>query len=137
MPQYLAMLKEFYCCAKLVNDGQPFVEGGSPYTVPEMLSTSILDNQQGLFKLTMKASCDSACAPPFNINSLIKLWHTLSHSRHLCKLISEYFKLVEIGCCLVSGFVEDERCFSKMKFFKSCQRNRLGKHLPLVVRMFG
>jgi hypothetical protein len=33
--------------------------------------------------------------------------------------------------------VEDERFFFNMKFFKSCQRNRLGKHLPLVVHMFG
>jgi hypothetical protein len=29
------------------------------------------------------------------------------------------------------------RCFSFFKFRKSCQRNRLGKHLLLVVHMFG
>jgi hypothetical protein len=55
-------------------------------------------------------------------------------------LISEYVKLAEIGSVLVLGSVEDERCFSSLKFLKSCQRNRLGKHLPLVVqlvRMFG
>jgi hypothetical protein len=75
--------------------------------------------------------------PLLDINPVMKLWHNLSKSRHLCKLISEYFKLAEIGCCLVLGFVEDERCFSNLKFLKSCQRNRLGKHLPLVVRMFG
>jgi hypothetical protein len=46
-------------------------------------------------------------------------------------------KLAEIGSVLVLGSVEDERCFSSLKFLKSCQRNRLGKHLPLVVRMFG
>jgi hypothetical protein len=137
LPHHLAMLKEFYCRAKLVNDGEPLVEGGSPYTVPEMLLASTLDNQQGLFKLTMKSNCDGACAPFFNVNPLIKLWRTLSQSRHLYKLISEYFKLAEIGCCLVLGSVEDERCFSNLRFLKSCQRNRLGKHLPLVVRMFG
>jgi hypothetical protein len=137
LPHHLAVLKEFYCRAKLVNDGKPLVEGGCPYIVPEMLLASTLDNQQGLFKLTIKANCDSACVPPFNVNFLIKLWRTLSQSRHLCKLISEYFKLAEIGCCLVLGSVEDERCFSNLKFLKSCQRNRLGKHLPLVVRMFG
>jgi len=37
----------------------------------------------------------------------------------------------------VLDLVEDERCFSNLKFLKSCQRNRLGKHLPLVVCMFG
>jgi hypothetical protein len=117
--------------------GKPLVEGGRAYIAPEMLSTSILDNQQGLFKLTMKANCEAACASLFDINPVIKLWRNLSKSRHLCKLISEYFKLAEIGCCLVLGSVEDERCFSNLKFLKSCQRNRLGKHLPLVVRMFG
>jgi hypothetical protein len=74
---------------------------------PEMLSASILDNQQGLFKLTMKANCDATCAPPFNF----KLWYILSQSRHLCKLIYEYFKLAEIGCCLVLHSKEDEKCF--------------------------
>jgi hypothetical protein len=58
-------------------------------------------------------------------------------SRHLCKLISEYVKLAKIGSVLVLGSVEDERCFFFLKFLKLCQRNRLGKHLLLVVRMFG
>jgi hypothetical protein len=137
LAQHLLVLKEFYCRAKLVNEGRPLVDGGSPYTAPKMLSASTLDNQQGLFKLTMKANCEAACAPLYHINPLIKLWRSLSQLRHLCKLISEYFKLAEIGCCLVLGSVEDERCFSNLKFLKSCQRNRLGKHLPLVVRMFG
>lgn len=71
------------------------------------------------------------------MNPLVKLWRTLSASRPLCKLIPEYLKLAEMGSVLVLGSVEDERCFSTLKFLKSCQRNRLGKHLPLVVRMFG
>jgi hypothetical protein len=116
--------------------GKPLVEGGRAYIAPEMLSTSILDNQQGLFKLTMKANCEAACASLFDINPVIKLWRNLSKSRHLCKLISKYFKLAGIGCCLVLGSVEDERCFSNLKFLKSYQWNRLGKHFPLVVRMF-
>jgi len=52
------------------------------------------------------------------------------------KLISEYSKLTKIGCCLVLGSVEDERCFSTLKFLKSYHRKHLGKHLPLVVWMF-
>jgi len=44
--------------------------------------------------------------------------------------------VVEIGCCIVLGSVEDERTFSTLKFLKSYQRNHLGKHLPLIVRMF-
>ena len=67
------------------------------------------------------------------MNPLIKIWRILSTSRHLQKLIPEYLKLG----FLVLGSIEDERCFSTLKFLKSCHRNRLEKHLLLVVRMFG
>ena len=134
---HLAVLKKFYSNARVLGAGSPLQEGGTSYTAPEMLSGSNLDNQQGLFKVTMKANCHLACASTVQLNPVIHLWRNLSQSRHLQKLISEYFKLAEIGCCLVLGSVEDERCFSTLKFLKSCQRNRLGKHLPLVVRMFG
>ena len=85
----------------------------------------------------MKANAKAACAPPFTMNLLVKLWWQLTSSRHLCKLISEYVKLAKIGSVSIFGSVDDERCFSFLKFLKSCQRNRLGKHLPLVLRMFG
>lgn len=102
----------------------------------EMLSASKLDVEQSLFKLTMKANSEAACAPPLQVNPLVKLWRGLSASRSLCRLIPEYLKLAEMGSVLVLGSVEDERCFFTLKFLKSCQRNRLGKHLPLAVRMF-
>jgi hypothetical protein len=95
-----------------------------------------LQIQQGLFKVTMRANTEAAYTPPFLVNLLVKLWRQLTSSRYLCKLNLEYEKLAKIGNVLVFGFVEDERCFSSLKFLKSCQRNRLGKHLPLVVHMF-
>ena len=55
--------------------------------------------------------------------------------RHLSKLISKYFKLTKIGVCLVLCSIEDEKCFSNLKILKSCQRNRLEKYLPFVVRI--
>jgi hypothetical protein len=131
------VLKAFYCTAREVNGRWPLVEGGDCFTALELLSASKLEVQQGLFKITMRANAQAACTPPFFGNPLVKLWRQLTSSRHLCKLISEYIKLAEIGSVLVLGFVEDERCFSSLKFLKSCQRNRLGKHLPLVVHMFG
>jgi hypothetical protein len=90
------VLKELYSRIKLVNEGKPLVEGGSSYMASEMLSASTLDNQQGLFKLTMKANCEAACAPPFHINPLIKLWCTLLQSKHLYKLIFEYFNCLRL-----------------------------------------
>jgi hypothetical protein len=45
LAQHLLVLKDFYCRAKLVNGGQPLVDGGSPYIAPKMLSASTLDNQ--------------------------------------------------------------------------------------------
>jgi hypothetical protein len=62
--QHLLVLKDFYSRTKVVNEDRPLVDGGRPYIAPEMLSASILDNQQGLFKLTMKASYEAACASP-------------------------------------------------------------------------
>ena len=132
--KHLSVLKDFYCHPKVFPGD---CDGFNSYTVPEMLSPSKLDNQQAMFKVTMKANADAALIPPFEVNPLVKLWRNLHQSRHLTSLISEYFKLAEIGCCLVLGSVEDERCFSNLKFLKSCHRNRLDKHLPLVVRMFG
>jgi len=76
-----------------------------------MLSASNLDLQQGLVKIIMKANCDVACNQPLNINPVIKLWHKLSQSQHLCKLISKYFILVEIGCCIALDSIENGHCF--------------------------
>lgn len=98
---HLAVIKKFYSHSQLLNAGLPLQEGGASYTAPEMLSGSNLDNQQGLFKVTMKANCEGALASAGNLNPVIQLWRELSQSRHLRKLISEYFKLAEIGCCLV------------------------------------
>jgi hypothetical protein len=56
-----------------VNKGFLFVERREPYIAFEMLNASNLKTQHGLFKVTMKANCDLACAPPFNLNLLIKL----------------------------------------------------------------
>jgi hypothetical protein len=50
---------------------------------------------------------------------------------------SEHSKLAKIGTCFVLGSVEDERCFSSLKFLKSSLRNSLGKNLPMVVCMHG
>jgi hypothetical protein len=102
------VLKDFYSHAKVVNEDKLLVEGVKYYKASELLSVPFLDNQQGFFNRTMKANCEVAFAPPFNINVVIKLWRNHSKSRHLYKLILEYFKLTEIGCCLVLGSVEDE-----------------------------
>ena len=97
----------------------------------------ILTFSRDFSRSPLLANCEAACGPPLEVNPVMKLWRKLSMSRHLCSLISEYFEVAEIGCCLLLGSVEDERCFSNLKFLKSCHRNRLGKHLSLVVRMFG
>jgi len=116
---HLNVLKRFYSHSKFLNAGLPLHEGETPYTASEMLSDSYLENQQGLFKLTMKANCVDAIVVAGQLNPVIHMWRTLSGSRHLRKLILEYFKVAEIGMCLVLGSVEDERCFSTLKFLKS------------------
>lgn len=70
--QYLSVLKEFYCKLKTISlDGETLI-------VPEMLSSLKLDTEQSLFKLTMKANYKAICAPPFDVNLIVKLWRTLS-----------------------------------------------------------
>lgn len=72
-------------------------------------------------------------------------WCKLIHSivvynfklfRMFCHNIFKYVKLAEIGSVFVLGSVEDERCFSSLKFLKSNFQNRLNPHLPMVVRIF-
>ena len=129
--QHLSVLKNFFLTSKTVTfDGKALL-------ISEMLSASKLDVEQSLFKLTMKANSEATCSPPLQVDPVVKLWKTLSAFRPFCRLIPEYLKLAQMGSVLVLGSLEDERCFSTLKFLKSCQRNRLGKHLPLVVRMFG
>lgn len=105
---HMSVLKKFYSHPRLLNAGLALQDGGSSYTAPKILSSYNLDNKQGLLKLTMKANCESALASAGRMNPLISLWRGLSQSRHLTEFISEYFKLAEIGCCLVLDSVEDD-----------------------------
>lgn len=68
---HLAILKKSYGDARLVN--QPLHEGGKSLKAPKMLSTSNLDLQQGLFRITVEANYDIACGWPLDINPTIKL----------------------------------------------------------------
>jgi len=70
---HLFLIKNFYSYAKLLNVGMPSQEGKSFYTTPEMLSSPNLDNQQGMFKVEMKANSKAACALVPNVNPIIAL----------------------------------------------------------------
>jgi hypothetical protein len=101
-----------------------------------MLSTSTLDIQQGCFKMTMKNQAVVTMQLPLNLNPVTWLWHMISSFRILCHNPPEYFMLAKIGSIIVWGSVEDEKCFSILKFLKSSLCNRLGVHLPMVVKIF-
>jgi hypothetical protein len=90
-----------------------------------MLSTSALDIQQVFFKMTMKNQAVVTMQLLLDLNPLTQLWHMISSSRILCHNRLEHFMLVQIGNILVLASVEDERCFSALKFLKSNLRNRL------------
>jgi hypothetical protein len=106
-------------------------------TYEELLSSSALNIQQSLFKVTMKAQAKGCMLPPFEKNPFTRLWDLVSGSAVPTKMIPEYFKLAEISCAFVLGSVEDERTFSSLKLLKSRLWNRLEDKLPLVVRMHG
>jgi hypothetical protein len=69
--KHLQVLKDFYSGSRLVNEGKPLVEDERPFSAPELLDASKLDTQQGLFKVSMKANCEAACAPLFGVNPLV------------------------------------------------------------------
>jgi hypothetical protein len=132
-PHHLTLLKKQYSQRRTTVRE----DGDVTFVAPSLLISENLDHQQALFKTTMKSNCTAACAPPYDVNPLTKVWRSISSSRLLQDLISEYIKLPEIGTCFVLGSVEDERCFSSLKFLKSSLRNSLGKNLPMVVCMHG
>ena len=57
--QHLLVLKNFYCTSKTETFDR------KQLLILEMLSASKLDVEQSLFKLTMKANSEAACAPLF------------------------------------------------------------------------
>jgi len=110
--------------------------GGEEFNVLEMLSFLTLNIQQNFFKTTMKNQAIVAMQLPLDLNPLTWLW-TQHQALEYCDNLLEYLKLSNISSnVLFLGYVEDERRFSTLKFYKFNFCNRLGVHLPMVVRMF-
>jgi hypothetical protein len=129
------VLKRQYCSTR--SQGAHGPRELPTLTCEELLSSSALDIQQSLFKVTMKVQAKGCMLPPFDKNPFTRLWDIVSGSAVLTKMILEYLKLAEIRCVFVLGSVDDERTFSSLKFLKSRLRNRLEDKLPLVVKMHG
>lgn len=69
----------------------------------------------------------------FDINLLIKLKRTIFSSQIFEQKIYEYIRLDELVVMQVIGLVEDEQCFFTLTFMKTKLKNRLTKHLELVI----
>jgi hypothetical protein len=93
-----------------------------------------LDSEQGYFKIAMINNHAAAMLPTFDINPLTRLWRVLD-AASVC-LYPEYRKLAKIAVTHVLGSVEDERCFSSVRFLKNKLRNPLDNNLEVVVGMF-
>jgi hypothetical protein len=50
------------------------------FEVEVFLSSNLLDKKQALFKTTMKRNISEACAPPFDKNTLTKVWRKTTAS---------------------------------------------------------
>ena len=107
-----------------------------------MLDSFLLDSEQPLFKMAMMANARAAMdmlainGPSHQfVNPLTKLWRVLDANSSLGKNFGEYVKLAQIAMIHVLGSVEDECTFSALNFLKDRLRNRLDKHLGVVVGM--
>ena len=121
-PKLLQALKRQYCGTRNQHVHGP--RELPTLTCGELLSSSALNIQQSLFKVTMKVQAKGYMLPLFDKNPFTRLWDLVSGSAVLTKMIPEYLKLAEIGCAFVLGSVEDERIFNSLKFLKSRLRNR-------------
>jgi len=102
-PKHLQVLKRQYCGTR-----EQRAHGARELpklTCGELLSSSALDIQQSLFKVTMKAQAKGCVLPPFDKNPFTRLWDLVSSSAVLTKMIPKYLKLAEIGCAFMLGVV--------------------------------
>jgi hypothetical protein len=116
-PRHLQVLKNQFCGLR-VQRGRTSGDL-TEESMGELLSSSVLDIQQSLFKITMKNQSRGCMLPPFTKNPFTRLWEIVGSSQVLTNMILEYLKLAQIGCTFVLGSVEDERTFSSLKFLKS------------------
>jgi len=97
------------------------------------LNKDALDEQQAMFRSTMKANLEQVMTPPYKQNPLIRLWQIFSANQILLVAFLEYFKMAELAMVLVLSSVEDEKTFSVVGIMKSKVRNKLTDHLALCV----
>ncbi len=65
--------------------------------VHELLNTSDIDCQQGMFKFTMKSNATSCMVPPFDSNPLTCMWRLMTRFQILVFSFFKYVKLVELA----------------------------------------
>jgi hypothetical protein len=129
-PKHLVLIKKNLCSNKT-----QLLDGVETFVL-EVLNASDLDNQQSMFKLMMKSIAIACMAPPFDTNTLIKMWCLVTTFQVLVCNFPQYVKFVKVGMVQIVGSVENEHPFSMLAFVKSHLCHRLITHLPLVVRMF-
>jgi hypothetical protein len=69
---HMAIINKHYCEAKRVKP--------SLLQVAKPLDVNFLDLQMCIFKLTMKMQVPKAMAKPFDINTVTKLWVTITNN---------------------------------------------------------
>ncbi len=88
--KHLEILKTFFCYGKTHKVNEQEVK------VHELLNTSYIDCQHGMFKFTMKSNATSCMVPPFDINPLTCTWHLVTRFQILVFSFLKYVKLVEL-----------------------------------------
>ena len=83
-------------------------EGDKKLLIKPLIDQDSLISQRALFKTCMKSNLRATMLPPFDINTLTKVWSVLDNNNTLTQNFSEYIKLVEMAVVHILGSVEDE-----------------------------
>lgn len=81
----------------------------------------------------MRSNARVAIDPPYEQNSLTRIWKTLDAATCLNHHILEYLKLVEIAVVQVLGYVENKRVILSIEFLKFKVPANLDIHLQVVI----
>jgi hypothetical protein len=127
-PKHLSVIKKWYGVGKTIT-----VDGIQQQCQP-IVDNWRLDSKQGYFKIAMINKHAATMLPLYDVNPLTWLWRVLD-ATSIC-LYPEYMKLAKIAVTHVLRSIEDERCFSSVRFFKNKLRNPLDNNLDVVVGMF-
>lgn len=109
-----------------------FWRDGEEIFMYKVLNANNVDNQQRMFKLTMKSNLVTCMVPPFDINPLTIMWYLTVTSQVLICKFPKYVKLAKLVMVQIVSNLENQKYFFTLGLTKSKLYNKFTTHLPYV-----